>query len=88
LSGRDLDPHRQRFTHGGGQVLDVMLGIADSLSLFSSRGRVVPELLDDTIREVFVYRYRLIYQVHNEEIRILAIIHGAMDFERWLRGSR
>jgi toxin ParE1/3/4 len=48
-----------------GKALDVMLGIADSLSLFSSRGRVVPELLDDTIREIFVYRYRLIYQVHN-----------------------
>jgi plasmid stabilization system protein ParE len=42
----------------------------------------------ETIREIFVYRYRLIYQVHDQEIRVLAIVHGAMDFERWRRGSR
>ncbi len=39
-------------------------------------GRRVPEWEDDTIREVFVYNYRIIYQVPDHTIQILAIIHG------------
>ena len=69
------------------KVLDVVLAAAESLSLFSERGRVVPETDTGTIREIFVYRYRLIYQIFAEEVRILAVLHGAMDFEGWLRRS-
>lgn len=64
------------------KVLGVVLGAAESLSLFSERGRVVPETDTNTIREIFVYRYRLFYQVLPAEVRVL---HGAMDFEGWLR---
>ena len=67
------------------KVLEVVLGVAESLSIFSERGRVVPELHDRSIREVFVYRYRMIYEVLPSEVRILAFIHGARDFDRWLR---
>lgn len=66
-------------------VLNVVLDTAASLSLFASRGRRVPELESEEIREVFIYRYRLIYQVSTAEVRILALVHGAMDFESWLR---
>jgi plasmid stabilization system protein ParE len=31
------------------------------------------------------YRFRVLYQVSSQEVRILAVLHGAMDFERWLR---
>ena len=51
------------------KVLEVMLAAAESLSLFAERGRIVPE---STLREIFVYRYRLIYQVSASEVRILA----------------
>jgi plasmid stabilization system protein ParE len=67
------------------KVLEVVLGVAESLSVFSERGRVVPELHDRSMREVFVYRYRMIYEVLPSEVRILAFIHGARDFDRWLR---
>jgi toxin ParE1/3/4 len=67
------------------KVLEVVLGVAESLSVFSDRGHVVPELADRSIREVFVYRYRMIYEVLPSEVRILALIHGARDFDRWLR---
>ncbi|MEK6301749.1 MAG: type II toxin-antitoxin system RelE/ParE family toxin [Acidobacteriota bacterium] len=66
------------------KVLDVVLGLAASLAIFSERGRVVPELRDRSIREVFVYSYRMIYEVLPSEVRILAFIHGARDFDRWL----
>lgn len=36
------------------KVLFVVLGVAESLSTFSERGRVVPELRDHRIRDVFV----------------------------------
>lgn len=39
-------------------------------------GRVVPELGDESIRERFVYSYRIIYQIEKERILIVAVIHG------------
>lgn len=74
-------------TESAAKVVDVVLGAADSLSLFAERGRVVPEVGDKSIREIFVYRYRLMYAVVRDEVRILAILHGAMDFEGWLTRS-
>lgn len=67
------------------KVLEVVLGVAESLSVFAERGRIVPELRDQSIREVFVYSYRVIYEVMPSEIRVLAFIHGARDFDQWLR---
>ena len=66
------------------KVLIVVLGVAESLGIFSERGRVVPELHDQSIREVFIYNYRMIYEVLPSEVRILAFLHGARDFDRWL----
>mgnify|MGYP001334058148 CR=1 FL=1 len=50
-----------------------------SLARFPDRGRVVPEFGDDGVREIFVQRYRLIYEVHTETVEILALVHGARD---------
>jgi plasmid stabilization system protein ParE len=69
------------------KVLEVVLAAAESLSLFSERGRIVPEMESRSIREIFVYRFRIMYQVSSSDVRILAVLHGAMDFERWLRHS-
>ena len=67
------------------RVLSVFDSTAESLSDLATRGRVVPELDDSTIREVFVYRYRLIYQVSSDDVRVLAVIPGAMNYRAWLR---
>jgi plasmid stabilization system protein ParE len=67
------------------RVLEVVLGAAESLDRLSERGRVVPELGDRVIREIFVYSYRLLYQISEEEVRILGILHGARDFQLWRR---
>jgi toxin ParE1/3/4 len=61
------------------------LEAADSLTTLSERGRVVPEIQDPTIRETFVDSYRLMYQVSETRITIVAFIHGARDFDRWRR---
>lgn len=63
------------------KVLEVVLAAVESLELFAERGRTVPEFDLPSIREIFVYRLRVIYQVSAAEVRVLAILHGAMDFE-------
>jgi toxin ParE1/3/4 len=54
---------------------------ARSLRRFANRGRVVPEIGDPTVRELFVFRqrYRMIYRMLEQEVQILAFIHGARD---------
>ena len=39
-------------------------------------GRIVPEIGSEQIRERFVYSYRLVYQIADDRILIVAIIHG------------
>ena len=41
---------------------------------------MVPESDDPTIREVFVFRYRLMYKIHDDRVLIVAFVHGARDF--------
>ena len=42
-------------------------------------GRIVPELNEPAIREIFLYSYRIIYQILAEDIFILAVVHGHRD---------
>lgn len=46
------------------------------LSRFPHSGREVPEIQNPTIRELIVYSYRVIYQVQDAQILILAVLHG------------
>ena len=56
------------------QVLDEALGAGADLATFAERGRVVPELNDPTIREVFVYKYHLQYEVAEARVLIAAFL--------------
>jgi len=64
-------------------LLESALDTAESLSIFSERGRIVPELQQPNVRELLVQRYRLIYEVFDTRVEVLAFIHGARDFTRW-----
>jgi toxin ParE1/3/4 len=53
-----------------------------TLAQSSLRGRIVPELSQQGItdcREILVSRYRIIYRVHSEAVRIAAVIDTARD---------
>jgi plasmid stabilization system protein ParE len=43
----------------------------------------VRELNDPTIRELLVFKYRLLYEVEDHRILIVAFLHGARDFATW-----
>lgn len=70
---------------GAASVARSALDLAESLSTLAERGRVVPEIGRPEIREVFAFRYRLMYRVEPEAVTIIAFIHGARDFARWRR---
>lgn len=49
---------------------------AEIIRDFTELGRIVPELNDRTIREIFVYSYRLIYTIDSKRVLFVAVIHG------------
>ncbi|MDR9466833.1 type II toxin-antitoxin system RelE/ParE family toxin [Marinospirillum sp.] len=58
-------------------VVSEMLSVARNIGEFPLIGRILPELSDKTLRERFVYSYRLIYRIEsNQSILIVAVIHG------------
>jgi plasmid stabilization system protein ParE len=69
------------------QVLERALNTAEGLGTLSERGRVVPELEDPAIREVFVHRYRLLYRIERDRVVVVAFLHGARDFAKWRQGQ-
>jgi toxin ParE1/3/4 len=40
----------------------------------------VPEFDDESFRELFAYRYRIIYRVDQDAVTIVAVIHGKRMF--------
>ena len=45
-------------------------------------GRVIPEIGNESIRELFVFQYRVIYEIKPKEIHILTVIHGKRLFDK------
>lgn len=66
-------------------LLSRALDTAATLDTFALRGRVVPELNQPDTRELLVFDYRLQYRVLDEQVVVIAFLHGARDFSRWRR---
>lgn len=49
------------------------------LSRYPRIGRVVPEVGDESFREILVYSFRVIYRVDEHRVTIEAIAHGKQD---------
>ena len=43
-------------------------------------GRTVPEVKDETVRELSIYSYRIIYEIKNQDAFVLAVVHKRKDF--------
>jgi plasmid stabilization system protein ParE len=68
-------------------LLTRLLEAAGGLAELSDRGRVVPELGDPVLRELLVDPYRLLYEVHADDVQVVALLHQRREFERWRRGA-
>lgn len=52
-----------------------------TLSELPRIGKVVPEVGDDNVREYSLYSYRIIYEIVNQDIYVLAVVHKRRDFK-------
>lgn len=59
-------------------VVEELITKSRKLAYYPLRGRHVPELGTQGFREIFVYSYRLIYEVTDQEVFIIAAIPGLM----------
>jgi toxin ParE1/3/4 len=59
---------------------------ARGLGQFPERGRVVPDFDDDSIRELIVRRYRIVYRLNHDQrsVEIVRFWHAARDITHLL----
>jgi len=67
------------------RLLDEALAAAASLETLSERGAITPEINDPAVRQLLIQRYRLLYEVANEEVHVLAFLHQRQDVTAWRR---
>lgn len=53
---------------------------SEKLNKFPEIGRIVQEIDNPNIRELFAYSYRLIYKISSSDVEILAVINAKQDF--------
>jgi plasmid stabilization system protein ParE len=58
--------------------------IVKNIPYFPKSGRIVPEYKDENLREKIYQNYRIVYRIKKNLIEIVAIIHGARQFENVL----
>ncbi len=57
-------------------VVSKLVSTAQAIPEAPLIGRIVPEIADASIRERLVYSYRMIYQLRENDILVVAVIHG------------
>jgi len=57
-------------------VVDVLTAV-ERLERFPDSGRIVPELSENSIREIILGNYRIVYRTGYTSIEILTIYHSA-----------
>lgn len=72
---RDSIHHAQR-------VVDEIFTIVETIQTQPEMGRVVPEIGQPHVREHFIYSYRIIYEIQDDQIYVLAVIHGGRLLKR------
>lgn len=55
--------------------LERLLDAGASLSELPDRGRVVPEIARNDMRELIISPYRLIYRVGHDEVLVTMVVH-------------
>ena len=50
------------------------------LALFPRAGRVIPEIGNESCREIIYRPYRIMYRLEGDEVWITGVVHGARDW--------
>ncbi|HKV38626.1 MAG TPA: type II toxin-antitoxin system RelE/ParE family toxin [Blastocatellia bacterium] len=62
------------------KIIDRLTRRSQQIAKFPQSGRIVPEANDVNIREVLEGPYRIIYHSLENEIDIIAVVHGAQQW--------
>lgn len=62
------------------KMVDRLTRRSQQIARFPRSGRIVPEANDVNIREVLEGPYRIIYHLLEDEIDIIAVVHGARQW--------
>src|SRR6266550_9421629 len=62
-------------------VVTKIIRATRTLRQFPFADRIVPEFEDETLRERFVYSYRIIYRIQAQTVTVTAVIHGRRMLE-------
>jgi toxin ParE1/3/4 len=63
------------------RVADALVRKTLGLDQVPRIGRMVPELNEETVREIPLYSYRILYEIKPEHIDVLAVIHKRRDLQ-------
>lgn len=68
---------------------DTAFRATDRLAEFPHLGRIVPELEIESIREIILGNYRLIYRIREDEVHVVTVHHGArlLDAKKFAGGA-
>ncbi len=72
---RDSEYYAVRF-------VEKIIEAVENLEEFPQMGRTVPEAEEESIRELLLHNYRIIYRVEADRILVLTVIHGARDLSQ------
>ena len=62
------------------KIVDRLTRRSQQIATFPRSGRVVPEANNVNIREVIEGSYRIIYHLLDDEVDIIAVVHGASQW--------
>lgn len=62
--------------------IDKIITATERLTLFPNSGRKIPEISQESAREIIIESYRLMYRIkNNHELWITGITHGARNWK-------
>jgi toxin ParE1/3/4 len=65
------------------KTIEKLVDRCESLNLFPRRGRKVPEIDDDSIRELIEGTYRIVYRIRSEALlEVITVFDARQDFPR------
>jgi toxin ParE1/3/4 len=63
-------------------MMERILVAVDRLANYPKLGQRVPELDDESLRQVIVVPYRVIYRLGAQSVDVAAVVHGARDLRK------
>ena len=67
--------------HYARKVTQDIRGKTDILNELPKIGKIAAELNNETVRELWIYSYRIIYEIKEQNIFVLAVVHKRRDLK-------